>query len=370
MKSKTNLFKKTIDSLIDDNQPFVVNELFEKTCKETMQKCIDEYNMIYIDMNNYSNDLDEFKNGLISLQNYFKALNKENKRKYVKLINDQIIIDYQKEMRDYLNKVDYVKSVDLYLKHSQVKLKCLHEYDDDYKLELRREFFDLNNKLDSYLKELDNENRLKRNKIISNVKYQSIKKYKCFMDDRLAQNLKLNKDEFYSCHLNAIEKCLNEFERMTHQDPDINNDYDSLVNELGSLYSIYSIQNEKIQAQSSVIETNNNNSDKKIKDMFSFLLENGGYSFTLPNLKLFKSPQQLIESTLLMIGLGSLVSFSYLMLIIQFLTNFNLKTNFFFNNFFFTFKFFLYHSILILIEVLTIFKSKFNYSINSKIKPD
>ena len=374
MKSKTNVYKKTIDSLIADNQPFVANDLFEKTSQQTMKKCIDEFDMIYIDMNNYSNDLDEFKNGLTSLHNYFKVLNKDNKRKYVKCINDKILNNYEREMRDYLKKFDYVKSVDLYLKHSQVKLKCLHKYDDN-KLELRHEFLDLNHKLDSYLKELDNENRLKRNKIISNVKSQSIKKYKCYMDDKLAENVKLNKEEFYSCHLNAIDKCLNEFERMTHQDPDINNDYDSLVNELGSLYSIYSIQNEKKQNQQVVRLNETNNINNKLRDMFSFFLDQSESSFSLSNLKLFKSPQQLIESTLFMIGLGSLVSFSYLMLIYQFLTSFNLKTNLF-NNFFFTFKFILYHSIVIWIELLTMFKSKFKYSINNniisnaKIKPD
>ena len=56
MKSKTNVYKKTIDSLIADNQPFVANDLFEKTSQQTMKKCIEEFDMIYIDMNNYSND--------------------------------------------------------------------------------------------------------------------------------------------------------------------------------------------------------------------------------------------------------------------------------------------------------------------------
>jgi hypothetical protein len=375
MKSKTNFYKKKMDDLMAENQPFAINDLFEKTSQLTMKKCIDEFGMVYIDINNNSEDFDEFKKGLSSLHNHFKAINKENRKKYVKYINDKIINNYDREMRDYLKKFSYVKSVDLYLKHSQVKLNCLHKYDDN-KLELKHEFLNLNHQLDALLKDLDNENRIKRNKIISNVKCQSIKKYKCYMDEKLVQNLKLNKDEFYSCHLNAIEKCLNEFERMTRQDPDLNNDYDSLVSELGSLYSIYSIQNEKKQIQASHELNNqiNNNNNNKLKDMFSYLLDQGESQFTLNNFKLFKSPQQLIESTLFMIGFGSLVSFSYLMLIYQFLISFNLKTNLF-NNFFFTFKFILYHSIVIFIEFLTIFKSKIKYSINNnssnpKIKPD
>jgi hypothetical protein len=84
-------------------------------------------------------------------------------------------------------KIMYLKSIDLFLKHQQIKSKCLEEF---YALrqecnELNKDFTDLNDSLDLILSDFDRENYMKKNIFINEIKSKCIKKYKNHMDQQV-----------------------------------------------------------------------------------------------------------------------------------------------------------------------------------------
>lgn len=137
----------------------------------------------------------------------------------------------------------------------------------------------------------------------------------------------MDSEKINSCHISALEKSMLEYERLTEVDPDINIEYESLVNEIRGIYSDYLImnQNKKQTAKLSLKDKFNmfwNPSEvlkkkilKNLSDKKSLKLEN--YSA--------KNPNDIVQATLVLFSLVFFLFTSYLNLFNDLLSNFNIN---------------------------------------------
>ena len=81
----------------------------------------------------------------------------------------------------------YLKPIELFLKHQQIKSKCLEEFSKLWLEfgELNKDFIDLNESLDLILSDFDRENYVKKNFFINEIKSKCIKTYKNHMDEQV-----------------------------------------------------------------------------------------------------------------------------------------------------------------------------------------
>jgi hypothetical protein len=146
----------------------------------------------------------------------------------------------------------------------------------------------------------------------------------------------MKSEELEAHHLVALEKCTAEFERLTRLDIDLNNEYESLLNDVNGVYSCYVISN----------QANRSNKQNKLQLstqwMFD-LLKSGLSSEKTINLGALKNPfnfkdslskpVDLVQSTIFVSCLVFFLISAYVMLFHEFLSKLNIQYSTIFNYF-------------------------------------
>lgn len=257
----------------------------------------------------------------------------------------------------------YIKPIELFFKHQQVKKDLLEEiieYEHNREvLEYRKE---LSEKLDKKIELYDREISHRNANILSVVKKSSIKEYKKYMEENWSKGasgekpIRLDEDKLRSLHLLGMEKSLNEFERLTWLDSDLNGEYESLVNDLNDLFANYVIKN---QTKRSSATTSRRSLARMFNDFCQSSLTSAMFdkqNKLTSNLEKLKAPSNkpidLIQSTILVFSLVFFLFSSYIMLLHDLISGLNIQYSTIFNYMILFLKCVTTHAIEILREFL------------------
>ncbi|RNA01582.1 atlastin-like isoform X2 [Brachionus plicatilis] len=300
--------KNYFTKFLNDSIPFVKESVLENEFCALTEQSLENFklNLIYLDDLELEMENQSLKTEIKIQQSYFRQINNEKKQNFIQTIGTKSLNQYEQNMTEYLSENEnYIRPISFFMKHQQVKMKCLEEF-DRIRIEipeLHEAFVALSSDLDRQLELYDTEIRLNNSKIVTNLKKQCVEEYiNCMaeLEDAFVDLEVLNMK-----HEKALRVTIDKFDGLLPIDCEINTDRENLVNELKGVFSDYLVQNQKRQPKKSPSFTESLNK----------LMTQSDSGMRKPRLNWHKSPKDLIQATFYVASLVFFLFTSYVIVL-------------------------------------------------------
>lgn len=199
------------------------------------------------------------------------------------------------------------------MKHQQVKIDCLEEFDRIRieNPELNEAFVSLSGDFDRRLQFYDSEIRLGNLKIVEKLKKKCVHEYIKCMSEFIEVYVDI--DTLKMAHEKAMNMTIDKFNGLLPIDLETSLDRENLENELKALFSDYLVQNQNRQTKRS----------PSFKDSLSLLLKQNDGGMRKSRISWHKSPKDLIQATIYVASLVFFLFTSYIIVLNDFIQNLN-----------------------------------------------